>query len=225
MARWHIRRPGWLAETAFFVALGGLAIAVWQSGVTAGVATRLLVDLSIRGFAGELVLAGTGIVALSFMAGAKTRGVAVGTIALLLIANSSMFGPSNTAGHYPTAPGGDEVSLVRIAAAESPEGSVPSRMITSLNIGELLGSATLLLPHDDELAVALDPILRAYTDIDTEFVEKATLLASGDYASERMRVAGTFDGVQVFVLGSSDRYLWIEANETSIIILAEGLLP
>jgi len=222
MVRRQNWRPGWLPETAFVVALGG-SFAVWQSGVAGGVATRVLVDLAGRGFAGEFVFAGFGIVALSFLAGAKRRGLTLGTIALLLMTNASMFGPSN-AGHYPTSAGGNEVSLVRIAK-ESPERSVPGRSLISLNIGQVLGEATLFLPFDDGLADGLDPFLRAYTDVDTEFGVWTKSLSITVLESPGLQSVGSLGEIQFFVLGSSDSYFWIQVDENSIVILSEDLLP
>jgi hypothetical protein len=181
-------------------------------------ATRALQDLSIFGFAGEIILAGFGVLVLTFLAGGGKRGVLLGSIGLIILVNATMAGPSNSLTNYPTGLGIDRPTLAEMAV-NSPNPNISGLFPTVFRIGERLGEATLVVPAESD-----GQRIRAFTDVNVvvgPLVDVSPQVLSA-WAEEP--TIGLLEDVEIVVLGEGDTYLWIKVDRDSVVIVTEELI-
>jgi hypothetical protein len=164
------------------------------------------------------MLAGVGIVALSFLAGGGKRGVVMGAVGLILLVNSTMAAPSNGLTTYPTRLGTDRTTLADMAE-NSPNSTISGQLPTVFRIGELLGEATLVVPSESdgqriraftEVNVVVGPILDVSPRVLRAWAEEPGIGFVGD--------------VEIVVLGEGDTYLWVQVDPNSVVIVTEELV-
>jgi hypothetical protein len=180
--------------------------------------TQALQDLSNFGFAGEIILAGFGIVVLAFLAGGGRRGVLMGSIGLIILVNATMAAPSNGLTSYPTMLGTDRPTLPEMAV-NSPNPNISGLLPTVFRIGELLGEATLMVPAESagqriraftEVNVVVGPIIDVSPQVLRAWAEEPGI--------------GLLDDVEVVVLGAGDTYFWVQVDPDSVVIVTEELV-
>ncbi len=119
--------------------------------------------------------------------------------------------------NYPTSFGADDVTLLELAES-SPNRAIQNQMPTLLLLGEILGDATLSMPKG-----GLGPRIKAFTEVDVVAGQTIEISPEVLLDVEGERRVGLFGDVEVFVLGASESYFWIDLGPGSIVIVAEEL--